>query len=85
VTDAISGAHGSNPPLIRVGSKLLLANASRPLRRLRSGRVLYEGVVEKLGRSGRFGGHDGDAAFGLVEYVFHVGQCQHAALTQVGG
>jgi len=30
VTDAISGAHGSNPPLIRVDSKLLRANASRP-------------------------------------------------------
>ncbi len=26
----ISGAHGSYPPLVRVGSKLLLANASRP-------------------------------------------------------
>ncbi len=30
VIDAISGAHGSNPPLIWVGSKLLRADASRP-------------------------------------------------------
>jgi len=30
VIDAISGAHGSNPPLIWVGSKLLRANPSRP-------------------------------------------------------
>ena len=30
VIDALSGAHGSNPPLIWVGSKLLRTNASRP-------------------------------------------------------